>query len=70
MKECHAWERKLGHLSAGFEATTSENAKKFLTDFHKNAPFKILSIQVDGGSEFMTEFEAECNFLLGYNFAK
>jgi len=29
----------------------------------EDAPFKILSIQVDGGSEFMAEFEAACKEL-------
>lgn len=29
-------------------------------DFVAHAPFKILSIQVDGGSEFMAQFEEAC----------
>ena len=29
-------------------------------DFVHNSPFPILSIQVDGGSEFMAEFEDAC----------
>ncbi|MDR1235544.1 MAG: integrase core domain-containing protein, partial [Holosporaceae bacterium] len=64
MKEFHAWERKSKHLSAGiFEAATAENAKKFLMDFYKKAPFRILSVQVDGESEFRAEFEEACRDL-------
>jgi transposase InsO family protein len=64
MKEFHAWERKSKHLTVGiFDAATAENAKKFLMDFQRNAPFKILSIQVDGGSEFRAAFEKACQEL-------
>jgi transposase InsO family protein len=64
MKEFHAWERKSKHLSAGiFEAATAENTKKFLMDFYKKAPFKILSLQVDRGSEFRADFEEVCRDL-------
>ena len=38
----------------------SKTAKRFLKELIKEAPFKILSIQVDGGSEFMKEFEQAC----------
>ena len=39
---------------------TSRTAKKFLHKMINTAPFIIKSIQVDGGSEFMKEFEEEC----------
>jgi len=39
---------------------TSALAKDFLNHIQAQFPFKITSIQVDGGSEFMGEFEAEC----------
>ena len=39
---------------------TSHSAKKFLHQLIKYAPFKISSIQVDGGSEFIAEFEQAC----------
>jgi len=35
------------------------NYSMFL-DFVRKAPYKILSIQVDGGSEFMDEFAEAC----------
>lgn len=41
----------------------SKTAAKFLREFVKVAPFKIRSIQVDGGSEFMNEFEQTCKEL-------
>ncbi|MDR2794345.1 MAG: hypothetical protein LBB12_01035 [Holosporaceae bacterium] len=64
LKEFHAWERKSKHLSASiFEAATAENAKKFLLNFYANAPFKILSLQVDRGSEFRADFEEACREL-------
>ena len=39
---------------------TSRCAKEFLIELKEKLPFKILSIQVDGGSEFMGEFEDYC----------
>ena len=35
-------------------------AKRFLEDLLAVIPFEILSVQVDGGSEFMAEFEDAC----------
>jgi IS30 family transposase len=64
IKEFHAWERKSKHLSAGiFSSATSSDARDFLLDFIANAPFKVLSVQVDGGSEFRGEFEKVCEEL-------
>ena len=34
--------------------------KKFLEDLINKAPYPIRSVQVDGGSEFMAEFEQTC----------
>ena len=39
---------------------TSRSAKRFLLALIEILPFKLLSIQVDGGSEFMGEFEEAC----------
>ena len=41
----------------------SRSVKKFLLDLMAKAPFKIQSIQVDGGSEFMKDFEEACHSL-------
>ena len=60
-KHFQAWDRKSKFIDTQiyFDAKSS-SAKKFLLDFVRNAPYKILSIQVDGGSEFMAEFEEAC----------
>lgn len=39
---------------------TSQTAKRFLEKVIKDMPFPVLSIQVDGGSEFMKHFEEAC----------
>ena len=39
------------------------NATKFLQELIENAPYKVRSIQVDGGSEFMKDFENACKEL-------
>jgi len=39
---------------------TSHTAKEFLDTLDKQMPFKVKVIQVDGGSEFYSEFEREC----------
>lgn len=39
---------------------TAKLAAKFLDTLLLRAPFKILAIQIDGGSEFKGEFELEC----------
>ena len=41
----------------------STNAAKFLRELIGNAPYKVRSIQVNGGSEFMKDFEEECREL-------
>ncbi|MCX7338223.1 MAG: integrase core domain-containing protein, partial [Alphaproteobacteria bacterium] len=61
VKHFQAWERKSRSLYAEvFSKATALSAKKFLLSFVKQACFPILSIQVDGGSEFMAEFEEGC----------
>jgi putative transposase len=60
-KHFQAWDRRSKYIDAQiYSNATSLSAKRFLLDFVKNAPYKILSIQVDGGSEFMAEFEEAC----------
>jgi transposase InsO family protein len=39
---------------------TAGTARDFLAEVHARFPFAIKGIQIDGGSEFMAEFEAEC----------
>ena len=61
VKHFQAWERVSKYMHAGvYSNAKSSSAKRFLLELVKNAPFKILSIQVDGGSEFMGEFEEAC----------
>ena len=60
-KHFQAWDPKSKFIFAQiFTNATSKSAAKFLTEFIQNAPFTIQSIQVDGGSEFMAEFEDAC----------
>ena len=45
----------------GVRATaTAGTARDFLAELLERTPFAIPAIQVDGGSEFMAEFEAAC----------
>jgi transposase InsO family protein len=39
---------------------TAGTARDFLAELQERAPFPIRAIQVDGGSEFMAEFEVAC----------
>ena len=60
-KDFQAWDRTSKYVDAEvFTNATSHSAKKFLYQLVENAPFKITSVQVDGGSEFMAEFEQAC----------
>ena len=43
-----------------YSNATSNTAKKFLLKVIAEAPYALKSVQVDGGSEFMKEFEKEC----------
>ena len=61
VKHFQAWERKSKHIHAQiYSHAKSTSAKKFLKELLQVAPYQIRSIQVDGGSEFMADFEAEC----------
>jgi len=46
-----------------YSRATSRTAKDFLHYLIKQSPFKIISIQVNGGSEFKDEFETACEEL-------
>lgn len=60
-KHFQAWCPMSKYIYANiFANAKSKTAKTFLLEFIKEAPFKILSIQVDGGSEFMADFEEAC----------
>jgi putative transposase len=48
-------------LADVYTNATSFSARSFLQNCIKKMPFKIKSIQVDGGSEFMKYFEEECS---------
>lgn len=43
-----------------YRSATAHNAADFLSLVKQTFPFPIRSIQVDGGSEFMAEFESTC----------
>lgn len=60
-KHFQAWERKSKMIVAQiYSQARSLDAEKFLEHLLKTAPYKVLSIQVDGGSEFMKDFEKAC----------
>ena len=61
VKHFQAWERQSKYLDAKvYSHAKASSAKRFLIDFAQQAPFVIESIQVDGASEFMAEFEDAC----------
>jgi transposase len=47
-------------VGKAYRKASSNNAAGFLDYVQKELPFPLFSIQVDGGSEFMGEFEAAC----------
>lgn len=60
-KHFQAWERKSRFMHAQIYChAKSSSAKRFLLELIEKVPFNIRSIQVDGGSEFMAEFEEAC----------
>lgn len=64
LKHFQAWDPLSKYINADVcSNATSRSAKIFLYKLIKEAPFKISSIQVDGGSEFMAEFELACKTL-------
>lgn len=61
IKHFQAWDPKSKFIHEGVcSNATSSSAAKFLEEFIQKAPFKVESIQVDGGSEFMKDFEQAC----------
>ena len=61
VKHFQAWDPKSKYIKANvYSNATSSTAKRFLLELIQRAPFKISSIQVDGGSEFMLHFEEAC----------
>lgn len=63
-KHFQAWDRRSRHIYAHvFSGASSRSAAQFLKNFVTQCPFKVISIQVDGGSEFMADFEKACQEL-------
>ena len=63
-KHFQAWDPMSKFIHAGlYSNAKSRTARKFLEELIQKAPFTIESIQVDGGSEFMKEFEEACSEL-------
>ncbi len=64
LKHFQAWDRRSKYINANvYSNAKSSSAKRFLIEFIEKCPFPIQSIQVDGGSEFMAEFEEACREL-------
>lgn len=64
IKHFQAWDRVSKHIYGEiYSNAKSKTAKIFLENLIKKCPFKLLSVQVDGGSEFMGEFEQACKEL-------
>jgi len=47
-------------VGKAFNRATAQAAASFLDKIEADMPFPVKAIQVDGGSEFMAEFEAAC----------
>jgi putative transposase len=61
MKKFRAWDPVTKVMVADLTSNaTSFTAAKFLNKVIKEFPFSVKSIQVDGGSEFMKDFENQC----------
>jgi putative transposase len=61
MKHFQAWDPYTKTLMAEvYSSATSLSAKRFLEKLIREVAFSIESIQVDGGSEFMSHFEQAC----------
>lgn len=61
LKHFQAWDPKSKVIVADvYTNASSSSASKFLEKVLKEMPFRTKSIQVDGGSEFMKEFEQDC----------
>jgi transposase InsO family protein len=61
VKHFQAWDPKSKFIHGNlYSNAKSRSARKFLLELIQKSPFKIESVQVDGGSEFMKEFEETC----------
>ncbi len=61
VKHFQSWECQSKHIHAhAYSNATARSAKRFLQELIEITPYPILSIQVDGGSEFMADFEDFC----------
>lgn len=61
VKHFQAWDRRSKFIHAQlYSNAKARSARKFLLELIEKTPFIINSIQVDGGSEFMAEFEQAC----------
>jgi putative transposase len=47
-------------VARAFNRATAQNAAAFLESVRERMPFEVRGIQVDGGSEFMAQFEQAC----------
>ena len=64
MKHFHAWDPVTKTIVAEvYSNAKSATARQFLHKLIRELPFPIQSIQVDGGSEFMKDFEEACGEL-------
>ena len=50
-------------VARAFSRATAGNAKRFLEIVREELPFPLISVQVDGGSEFRADFERACEEL-------
>ncbi len=61
VKHFQAWDRRSRFMHAQvYSHAKSTSAKRFLDELVEKIPFPVISIQVDGGSEFMADFESAC----------
>jgi transposase len=61
VKQFSAWDRRSKTIYSNvYRDAKSSTARKFLEEFLANVPYEVKSIQVDGGSEFMADFEEGC----------
>lgn len=59
-KEFRAWDPVTKVIVADVSSNATSAAAKFLKKVVREMPFAVKSIQVEGGSEFMKNFESEC----------
>lgn len=60
-KHFQAWDRRSKFIHAQvYPFANAISARRFLLEFIEKSPFEIRSIQVDGGSGFMADFEEAC----------